>query len=384
MAIHLIEGNRDNIHNIQYKYIQDCNFLPLKNTENPNHCVKFQLAYAANRAHKDSGHKTQNIDYNAGIVQEYDESDGSFNFHKINPNELLFVISLNAHDFEDKNQRFFGSLREFVGLDSNNLEEMQNDENVGYFSCIDWHSTRSYHGFNGVFLNKYAIGNYSGLFVPDFWGNHGQYLDYHTLLGGIQFLNLFPPNTKMRIGFNSLGAFASVNHLHFQFWNIGAGTQGLPIEETPVKSLAVKGMGRVKINEIIYDYYPLHGLQYELNLENEEEALYSDLEHMARAIYFCVEYLQQENIAHNLMMVPGFPFRIFLVPRKNQAAFEGFDGFATKPGFPAVSSHVVLINEKEWNDMTVSDVWNAWRERISIDDEQQWKEIVKECLMMDM
>ena len=181
------------------------------------------------------------------------------------------------------------------------------------------------------FDNLDAIGNYSGLLVPDFWQNHGQYLDYNMLLVGIQFLN------------------------------IGENNPGLPIESTPVKPVAIKGMGRVKINEIVYDYYPLHGLQYELNLENENEALYSDLEHMARSIFFCIEYLQRHNIAHNLMMVPGFPFKIFLVPRRNQVAFEGFDGFKTLPGFPEISSHLMLVDENEWNKMTVNDVWNAWQ-----------------------
>ena len=152
------------------------------------------------------------------------------------------------------------------------------------------------------------------------------------------------------------------------------------------KSLGTKGMGRIKVNEIDYDYYPLRGLQYEMNMDSvsENNALYSDLEHMARIIFFCIEHLQRNDIAHNLMMVPGYPFRIFLVPRKMQSALDEFDGFATKPGFPEVSSHLMLIHENEWNDMTVEQVWNTWRERISIDDEAQWKDILKECLTIDM
>ena len=57
----------------------------------------------------------------------------------------------------------------------------------------------------------------------------GYHTLFFTLLVGIQFLNLFPKDSKMRIGFNSLGAFASVNHLHFQFWNIGPENEGLHI-----------------------------------------------------------------------------------------------------------------------------------------------------------
>eukprot|EP01084_Bolivina_argentea_P251488 421799_1 len=386
LTFDLIHNEGKNMNSIQYRFIQDCNFLPFKSTPNPNHCMKFQLVFASNRAHKDNRHKQVNIDYRHSIVEQYDKHNKHFNFHKIDPNELLMAISLNAHDFDVNRNKFFGSLRNFVGLDGSNLEEMENDENIGYFTCIDWHATRLYHGFHAVFLNKYAIGNYSGLFVPNFWNNHGQYLDFQNLLIGIQFLNLFPIDSKIRIGFNSIGAFASVNHLHFQFWNIGDNNHGLPIELTPIKVLGSKGMGRIQVNEIDYNYYPLHGLQYEMNMDrvSETDALYSDLEHMARLIFFCVEYLQRQNIAHNLMMVPGYPFKIFLVPRKSQSEFDGFDEFVTKPGFPAVSSQLILVNENEWNDMSVDQVWNTWRDRISIDDSEQWKEIMHECLMIDM
>ena len=174
MTIDLLEGhpqslNTKNLNDIQYRFIEDCQFPALQNTENPSHCIKFQLVYASNRANKDNGHKTKHIDYKQGIVQEYDATNEHFNFHKIDPNELLMAISLNAHDFDNQGnvKKFFGVLREFVGLDNSEVEEMQNDENIGYFSCIDWHSTRNHHGFHAVFLNKYSIGNYSGLLVPD-------------------------------------------------------------------------------------------------------------------------------------------------------------------------------------------------------------------------
>ena len=73
-----------------------------------------------------------------------------------------------------------------------------------------------------------------------------------------------------------------------------------------------------------------------------------------------------------------------MIPRKKQSALDDFAGFRTLPGFPEVSSHLMLVNENEWRDMTVDDVWTAWRERISIDTDNEWQEIVRQCLMMDM
>ena len=84
------------------------------------------------------------------------------------------------------------------------------------------------------------------------------------------------------------------------------------------------------------------------------------------------------------MMVPGFPFKIFLVPRKNGGVFEEVVRFKTFPGFPEISSHLMLIDEDEWNEMTVNEVWETWRERMSIDDDNEWNDILKECSMMDM
>ena len=339
---------------VRSRWIEDCHLETVPTA----HCVRFQLILAPNRANKDSGHKGVSIDYQQGIVQEFDGNGNGFNFHRIDPNELLMAISMNAHDLDAK---WF-------------------DEKMSGFRCIDWHSTRSYHGFHAVILNKFAIGNYSGLFVPHLWNDHGQYLDFESLLIGIQFLNLWPSNSSMRIGFNSIGAFASVNHLHFQFWDIG--DQRLPIELTPKKSLSVRAMGRIAINEIDTRYYPLHGFEYKLNVDRDD-AIYSDLDHMARSMFFCIEWLQREDISFNMLLVPGHPFSIFLIPRQTQSTFDDFTEFKTKPGFPEMSGQLILVNEMEWNDMTVETVWNTWRQRIDIGD-KRWDEIKQECLSMDM
>ena len=378
------EQHRTDTDSIRYRLIEDCHFEEIRNAPNPNHCVKFQLVLAPNRANKDSGLSADGsiaFDYHDGIVQEYDESNKAFNFHKADPKELLMAISLNAHSLDEgantnSIRSWFHFLRSLIASESPRETE------TASFGCIDWHSTRKSHGFHAVLVNKYAIGNISGLFVPDFWRNHGQSLQFETVLIGLRFLSLFPKQSGLRFGFNSLGAFGSVNHLHLQFWSIK--DEALPIEQTPRKQLAVKGMGRVRIDEIDRDYYPLHALQYQLTAEYNDSVL-SDLHSLAKCIYFCIEYLQQRDIAYNLVMAPGHPFSVFLVPRQTQSAFDRFADFKTKPGFPEVSSHLILSDEHQWNTLTVTQIWRHWTERIDIGkDPKKWNDIKQECLSMDM
>lgn len=48
-------------------------------------------------------------------------------------------------------------------------------------------------------------------------------------LVAMQLAEAFMPNTRLRVGYNSLGAGASVNHLHFQVWHTN---YALPMESS--------------------------------------------------------------------------------------------------------------------------------------------------------
>ena len=356
-------GNTADSVPIRSRWIRDCHFEPIQTAPNgQSHCIEFQLVLAPKRANRDRQHRGSTIDYQRGIVQEFNGKDGGFNFHRIEPNELMMAISLNAHR-----------------LDADSMMKWGDDKMAG-FRCIDWHSTRSYHGFNALILNQFATGNHSGFFVPNLWSDHGQYLDFSSLLIGLQFLSLWPSDSAMRIGFDSLGAFASFNHLHFEFWDIDG--EGLPVEGAPATALSVRAMGRIAIHELDDRYYPLHGLRYRVHVDSDD-ALFSDLDHLARSILFCVEWLQREDIAFNVLMVPGHPLTVFLTPRQTQSAFDRATDFEIEPGFGEVSGRLVFGDEAEWSQMTVDRVWTALRQRVSIED-GRWEEIKREYLSMDM
>eukprot|EP00039_Didymoeca_costata_P010676 m.144431 g.144431 ORF g.144431 m.144431 type:complete len:273 (+) comp14922_c0_seq1:58-876(+) len=78
-----------------------------------------------------------------------------------------------------------------------------------------------------VLINRYPLGPYSGLLTPYLYEFRNQRLTIDALMIGISFAKGL---SHIRVGFNSLGAGASVNHLHFQFWSIGQGDEALPCE----------------------------------------------------------------------------------------------------------------------------------------------------------
>jgi len=80
-----------------------------------------------------------------------------------------------------------------------------------------------------LFYNKFPFADYHGLLVPDLGGHRPQFLeadDFAFLCDAAQELAARMPG--FGLGYNSYGAHASVNHLHFQTF---LRTEPLPIED---------------------------------------------------------------------------------------------------------------------------------------------------------
>ncbi|CAL5388617.1 unnamed protein product [Camellia sinensis] len=63
-------------------------------------------------------------------------------------------------------------------------------------------------------------------------------------------------NPYFRLGYNSLGAFATINHLHFQAYYLAV---PFPIEKAPIREMTTLN-GGVKISELLN--YPVRGLVF--------------------------------------------------------------------------------------------------------------------------
>ncbi|XP_071359186.1 GDP-D-glucose phosphorylase 1 [Trachinotus anak] len=186
------------------------------------------------------------------IQQEFNAKQ--FNFNKINPEEIIFEM----------------------------IKETEREADLH-------HSGQMHQPCRMVVLVNVSPLEFGHcLFVPEPSCCLPQVLTKSAIQVGIESV-LLSSDPGFRVGFNSLGAFASVNHLHLHGYYLD---QELKIESMPVKPLLPeKGLYR------LLDF-PAGLLFY---TESEE------VEKVARAICEVTDFLVEGNIAHNLFMTRGCP-----------------------------------------------------------------------------
>ncbi|ONK80018.1 uncharacterized protein A4U43_C01F12900 [Asparagus officinalis] len=170
-----------------------------------------------------------------------------------------------------------------------------------------------------------------------------------------------------RLGYNSLGAFATINHLHFQAYFMSA---PFPVEKAPTERIPVtKGESEngVKVSRLLN--YPVRGLVYEGGKTLE------DLSNMVSGA--CI-WLQENNIPYNVL-ISDLGNKIFLFPQcyaEKQALGEVSQELLDTQVNPAVweiSGHMVLKRRKDYDDATEAYAWRLLAE-VSLS-EERFKEV---------
>ncbi|XP_070686365.1 GDP-D-glucose phosphorylase 1 [Pempheris klunzingeri] len=199
------------------------------------------------------------------IQQEF--SAKQFNFNKINPDEIIFEMIKDTEGGHEKRQ-----------LDQ--------------------------PGRMVVLVNVSPLEFGHCLFVPDPSRCFPQVLTSFAIQVGIESV-LLSSDPGFRVGFNSLGAFASVNHLHLHGYYLD---QELQIESMEVKPLVPeKGFYR------LLDFPG--GFLFYTETEWVEE--------VARAICKVTDFLVDSNIAHNLFLTRGCPPSDRIPSKKDRSSRKG-------------------------------------------------------------
>ncbi|URE11979.1 GDP-L-galactose phosphorylase [Musa troglodytarum] len=159
-----------------------------------------------------------------------------------------------------------------------------------------------------------------------------------------------------RLGYNSLGAFATINHLHFQAYFLSmpfpvekASTQRIPI----VEGLSHNG---VKVSRLLN--YPVRGLVYEGG---------NTLKDLSDAVANSCICLQENNIPFNVL-ISDSGRRIFLFPQcyaEKQALGEVSQDLLDTQVNPAVweiSGHIVLKRKKDYDEASEHYAWRLLAE----------------------
>ncbi|OVA09751.1 hypothetical protein BVC80_9101g296 [Macleaya cordata] len=166
-------------------------------------------------------------------------------------------------------------------------------------------------------------------------------------------------NPYFRLGYNSLGAFATINHLHFQAYYLAV---PFPIEKAPTRKITTLGSG-VKISELLN--YPVRGLIFEGG---------DDIEDLSNAVSDSCICLQDNNIPYNVLISDSGK-RVFIFPQcyaEKQALGEVNPELLDTQVNPAVweiSGHIVLKRKKDYEEASEENAWRLLAE-VSLSEER--------------
>lgn len=246
------------------------------------------------------------------VLQPFDEN--KFNFTKVGQEEVLFQFEAS----EDGEIQFFPS------------------------APIDVENSPSV-----VAINVSPIEYGHVLLIPRILDCLPQRIDRESLLLAVH-MAIEAGNPYFRLGYNSLGAFATINHLHFQAYYLAI---PFPIEKAPTKKVTTLN-GGVKISELLN--YPVRGLVFEGG---------DTVEILSNTVSDACICLQDNNIPYNVL-ISDCGKRIFLLPQcyaEKQALGEVSAELLDTQVNPAVweiSGHMVLKRKKDFEEASEE---NAWR-----------------------
>ncbi|XAR72432.1 GDP-L-galactose phosphorylase [Bertholletia excelsa] len=246
------------------------------------------------------------------VLQPFDGN--KFNFTKVGQEEVLFQFEAS----EDDEVKFFPK----APIDAENSPSV-------------------------VAINVSPIEYGHVLLIPRILDCLPQRIDKESFLLAL-YMAAEADNPYFRLGYNSLGAFATINHLHFQAYYLAV---PFPIEKAPLKKVSTLECG-VKISMLLN--YPVRGLVFEGG---------NTMEDLANAVSDSCICLQDNNIPYN-MLISDSGKRIFLLPQcyaEKQALGEVSPELLDTQVNPAVweiSGHMVLKRKQDYEEASEE---NAWR-----------------------
>ncbi|KAF3453406.1 hypothetical protein FNV43_RR03846 [Rhamnella rubrinervis] len=272
------------------------------------------------------------------VLQPFDGS--KFNFTKVGQEEVLFQFEAS----EDGEVQFYPNAPIYV----------ENSPSV-------------------VAINVSPIEYGHVLLIPRIFERLPQRIDHESLLLALN-MAAEAGNPYFRMGYNSLGAFATINHLHFQAYYLAV---PFPIEKALTKKISTLD-GGVKISELLN--YPVRGLVFEGG---------NTVVHLSNAVSDACICLQNNNIPYNVL-ISDCGKRIFLLPQcyaEKQALGEVSAELLDTQVNPAVweiSGHMVLKRKKDYEDASEENAWRLLAE-VSLSEErfQEVNALIFEAIASD-
>jgi len=254
------------------------------------------------------------------VLQEFDES--KFNFTKAFMQEVLFQFDTNA------------SKKTEVDIDA--ITGKSPDLVIINVSPIE---------YGHILLVPRVLDRLTQIIVPSAMSLA---LEFSFAVGSPYF----------RLNYNSFGAYASVNHLHFQGYFLMA---AFPSERAPTLPIQSQfDANYVRVSKL--DGYPVRGWVFEMSASFDHS-----LQPISDAVGHVCEKLQVMNIPHNLVIV-DCGARVILWPQcflEKQVAGKIPQELLDTHVCPAVSEiagHVIVKRCRDFEKFTQEDVWKLLSE----------------------
>lgn len=292
---------------------------------------------------------------------------------KVIPGELGFVAQLNEGRHLKKRPTEFQVDKVLQPFDENkfNFTKVGQEEVLFQFEAsedgeVQFHPNAPINVDNSpsvVAINVSPIEYGHVLLIPRILERLPQRIDQESLLLALNMAHE-AGSEYFRLGYNSLGAFATINHLHFQAYYL---VMPFPIEKAPTRKITDLNGGGVVISEILN--YPVRGLVYEGG--NGE-----DLSNVVADSCIC---LQDNNIPYNVL-ISDCGRRIFVIPQcyaEKQALGEVSGELLDTQVNPAVweiSGHMVLKRKEDYEGASEEKAWRLLAE-VSLS-EERFQEVV--------
>lgn len=205
---------------------------------------------------------------------------------------------------------------------------------------------------NLVFINVSPIEYGHVLLVPRVLDGLTQLVDQTSMRLALQFCKN-SNNPYFRLCYNSLGAYGTINHLHFQGYFLQA---PFAVERAPTEPLPGYAGSRRFKDVRVYQLaeYPVRGLVFECG---------QNLPDMADFVAEVCVRLQEANVPHNLFIV-DCGMRVFLYPNGFAAAkAEGrvpstvLDSQVDPASFE-ISGHVIMKRQQDYDELTQDGIWD--------------------------
>ncbi|XP_010263564.1 PREDICTED: GDP-L-galactose phosphorylase 1-like [Nelumbo nucifera] len=215
---------------------------------------------------------------------------------------------------------------------------------------------------NAVAINVSPIEYGHVLLIPRVLDCLPQRIDHESFLLALHMASE-AADPFFRLGYNSLGAFATINHLHFQAYYL---SMPFPVEKTPTEKLnTVKNVpdNGVTVSKLLN--YPVRGLVFEGG---------KTMKHLSDAVANSCICLQENNIPYNVL-ISDCGKRVFIFPQcyaEKQALGEVSQELLDTQVNPAVweiSGHIVLKRKDDYREASEDYAWRLLAE-VSLSEER--------------